>query len=59
MTAPLNVVAVAGSLIAPSKTTALAELILRTLQAVNGVVPVARALPSPERPSPPDAAPIV
>lgn len=31
MTAPLNVVAVASSLIAPSKTTALAELILQTL----------------------------
>ncbi|MET9589309.1 hypothetical protein ABZY10_40800 [Streptomyces sp. NPDC006539] len=44
MTAPLNVVAVASSLIAPSKTTGLAELILQTLQAVNGVVPVARAL---------------
>ncbi|WP_406423643.1 FMN reductase [Streptomyces sp. NBC_01589] len=33
MTAPLKVVAVVGSLSAPSKTTALAELILQTLQA--------------------------
>ncbi|MER7047658.1 FMN reductase [Streptomyces jumonjinensis] len=36
MTAPLRVVAVVGSLRSPSKTTALAELILRTVQARTG-----------------------